>query len=118
MVEVARAIHFYEAILATLTIIVWHFYSVIFDPDVYPMNWAWITGYLTEHEMATEHGGHLEKIRAEEKAQLTEFGEAGAMGGGRIIPFPQEREGKPSSLRHFYGIVKGLNEAMKDWKGK
>ena len=116
--DVARAIHFYEAILATLTIIVWHFYSVIFDPDVYPMNWAWITGYLTEHEMETEHGGHLEKIRDEEKAQLTEFGEAGAIGGGRIIPFPKEGEGRPSSLRHFYGIVKGLNEALKDWKGK
>jgi len=36
--DVARAIHFYEAILATLTIIVWHFYSVVFNPDVYPMN--------------------------------------------------------------------------------
>ena len=42
--DVARAVHFYEAILATLTIIVWHFYSVIFDPEVYPMSWAWITG--------------------------------------------------------------------------
>jgi cytochrome b subunit of formate dehydrogenase len=116
--DVARAIHFYEAILATLTIIVWHFYSVIFDPKVYPMNWAWITGNLTEHEMETEHGAHLEKIRSEEKAQLAEFGEAGALGGGRIIPFPREGEGKPSSLRHFYGMVKSLNEAMKDWKGK
>src|SRR4030042_5293789 len=38
--DVARAIHFYEAILATLTIIVWHFYLVVFSPDVYPMNWA------------------------------------------------------------------------------
>ena len=45
--DVARAIHFYEAILATLTIIVWHFYSVIFNPDIYPMSWAWITGNLT-----------------------------------------------------------------------
>ena len=31
--DVARAIHFYEAILATLTIIVWHFYSVVWNPD-------------------------------------------------------------------------------------
>ena len=116
--DVTRAIHFYEAILATLTIIVWHFYSVIFDPDVYPMNWAWITGYLTEHEMEAEHGGHLEKIKAEEKAELTDFGEAATIGGGRIIPFHKEGEEKPSSLRHFYGVVKGLNEAMKDWKGK
>jgi cytochrome b subunit of formate dehydrogenase len=63
--DVARAIHFYEAILATLTIIVWHFYSVVWNPDVYPMSWAWITGELTEHEMKLEHGIELEKIRIE-----------------------------------------------------
>ena len=116
--DVARAIHFYEAILATLTIIVWHFYSVIFDPDVYPMNWAWITGYLSEHEMEAEHGDHLEKMKAQEKAELAEFDKAAAIGGGRIIPFHMEREEKSSSLRSFYSVVKDLNEAMKDWKGK
>ncbi|MGH9880395.1 MAG: hypothetical protein ACRD6N_03080, partial [Pyrinomonadaceae bacterium] len=39
-IDVALAIHFYEALLATLAIVVWHFYHVIFDPDVYPINWA------------------------------------------------------------------------------
>jgi cytochrome b subunit of formate dehydrogenase len=42
--DVATAIHFYEAILATLAIVVWHFYWVIFDPDVYPMDRAWWHG--------------------------------------------------------------------------
>jgi len=42
---VLTAIHFYEAVLATLAILVWHFYTVIFDPDVYPMDPSWITGY-------------------------------------------------------------------------
>jgi len=42
--DVATVIHFYEAILATLAIIVWHFYFVIFDPVIYPMDTAWITG--------------------------------------------------------------------------
>lgn len=37
-------VHLYEAILATLAIAVWHFYGVIFDPDVYPMDTAWLTG--------------------------------------------------------------------------
>jgi cytochrome b subunit of formate dehydrogenase len=36
-VDVALTIHYYEAILACLAIIVWHFYHVIFDPDVYPL---------------------------------------------------------------------------------
>ena len=55
-VDIATTIHFYEAILATLAIIVWHFYGVIFDPDVYPMNWAWFDGKMTEEQYRHEHG--------------------------------------------------------------
>ena len=62
----ARTIHFYEAWLATLAIIVWHLYYVIFNPDVYPMNPAWITGTLSEAEMAEEHPLELEAIRRRE----------------------------------------------------
>jgi len=43
--DVATAVHFYEAILASLAILVWHFYWVIFDPDVYPMDWTWWDGH-------------------------------------------------------------------------
>jgi cytochrome b subunit of formate dehydrogenase len=42
--DLSTVIHFYEAILATLAILVWHFYFVIFDPLVYPMDTAWIDG--------------------------------------------------------------------------
>lgn len=42
--DVATAIHFYEAVLATLAILVWHLYWVIFDPEVYPMDWSWWDG--------------------------------------------------------------------------
>lgn len=48
IVDVAGTIHYYEAILASLAVVVWHFYHVIFDPDVYPMNWAWLDGYAKE----------------------------------------------------------------------
>jgi cytochrome b subunit of formate dehydrogenase len=41
--DVATSVHFYEAVLATLAIVVWHFYSIIFDPDVYPLNTAFLT---------------------------------------------------------------------------
>jgi cytochrome b subunit of formate dehydrogenase len=54
-IEVARAIHFYEAILAALAIVIWHFYSVLINPDIYPMNWTWLTGRLTREEMIHEH---------------------------------------------------------------
>lgn len=114
--EVARAIHFYEAILATLTILVWHFYSVILNPDVYPMNWAWIDGHLTEHEMELEHGLELEKIKEEEKRKLVDFKEVGQSGGGRIYPLHPET-GSKLNVRRFYGIVQDLNESIKNWKG-
>ncbi len=61
--DIARTIHFYEAWLATLAIIVWHFYFVIFNPEIYPMNTSWITGTLTEEEMKEEHPLELEKIK-------------------------------------------------------
>jgi cytochrome b subunit of formate dehydrogenase len=44
-IDLSRTIHFYEAVLATLAIIVWHFYMVIFDPEVYPMDPAWFSGH-------------------------------------------------------------------------
>ena len=59
----------YEAVLATLSIIFWHFYFVIFNPDVYPMNLSWLTGKMSEEEMSTEHGLELRRIvEAEKKA--------------------------------------------------
>jgi cytochrome b subunit of formate dehydrogenase/nitrate/TMAO reductase-like tetraheme cytochrome c subunit len=54
-VDVATAVHFYEAILATLAILVWHFYQVFFDPDVYPMNWAWWDGKMPVDQYRHEH---------------------------------------------------------------
>ncbi len=55
-VDVATAIHYYEAILATLAIVVWHFYQVFFDPDVYPMNGAWWDGKMPLDHYREEHG--------------------------------------------------------------
>ena len=44
VLEAVTVVHLYEAILASLAILVWHLYAVIFDPLVYPMDTAWITG--------------------------------------------------------------------------
>jgi formate dehydrogenase gamma subunit len=54
-VDVALTIHYYEAILACLAIIVWHFYHVIFDPDVYPINPAFWDGHVSEEWQKHEH---------------------------------------------------------------
>jgi formate dehydrogenase gamma subunit len=54
-IDVATTIHYYEAILACLAILVWHFYHVIFDPDVYPLNRACVDGRVPEEWYAEEH---------------------------------------------------------------
>jgi cytochrome b subunit of formate dehydrogenase/uncharacterized protein YlaI len=40
----ANIIHYYEAILATFSLLVWHLYWVIINPDVAPMAMQWLTG--------------------------------------------------------------------------
>ncbi len=75
-IDAATAVHFYEAILATLAILVWHLYQVIFDPDVYPMNSAWHDGkmslehYRKEHELDTEAESESEPHTAAEDNNL------------------------------------------------
>jgi formate dehydrogenase gamma subunit len=54
-VDVATTIHYYEAILACLAIVVWHFYHVIFDPDVYPLNRAVLDGRVSRQWLEEEH---------------------------------------------------------------
>ena len=71
--DVATTVHFYEAILATLAIVVWHFYQVIFDPDIYPMNWAWYDGKMSVETYSHEH--------AEDLATVTKAIEAQAQNG-------------------------------------
>jgi len=75
-VDVALTIHWYEAILATLAIVVWHLYGVIFDPDAYPMNWSWYDGKMSiehyEHEHPLDHLA-IEKAKgSEEEAEPVE----------------------------------------------
>jgi formate dehydrogenase gamma subunit len=64
--DIALSIHFYEAILATLAIIVWHFYQVIFDPDVYPVNFAFLDGRVSEESYKEEHELAYEQLQKQE----------------------------------------------------
>ena len=54
-IGVMLIIHFYEAILAGLAILIWHFYSTIFNPPVYPNNPSWYTGKMPVEMYREEH---------------------------------------------------------------
>jgi formate dehydrogenase gamma subunit len=68
--DAATAVHYYEALLATFSILLWHFYMVIFDPLVYPMDTAWLNG-----KVPADHYRHSrpEYLRALERAHLVEL---------------------------------------------
>ena len=82
--DAATALHFYEAILATFSILIWHMYMVIFDPDVYPMDRAWITGKAS--------ADHLRHTRPGYYAELVERGE---VEGEDLLAGLEERKPDP-----------------------
>lgn len=71
-VDIATAIHFYEAILAVLAIAVWHFYHVMFDPDVYPIDLAFWDGRVSEERYKEHHPLAYEKMMAPEEDEKEE----------------------------------------------
>ena len=69
--DAANAVHWYEALLATFSILLWHFYMVIFDPLVYPMDLAWLNGKVPadhyrrarpQYFRALERGGFTDPV--------------------------------------------------------
>jgi cytochrome b subunit of formate dehydrogenase len=65
--DAATTLHFYEAILATCAIAVWHMYTVVFDPESYPMDRAWLTGKASaEHLRDTRPAYYAELVRTEQ----------------------------------------------------
>jgi cytochrome b subunit of formate dehydrogenase len=87
VVDLLTLIHYYEAWLATLAILFWHLYFVIFNPDVYPMNWSWVSGKISEESLRHEHPREYERLLA--SGQLDLFPDE--------TPGPAPPEGPPSS---------------------
>jgi cytochrome b subunit of formate dehydrogenase len=55
VLDVIVVMHYYEAWLATLAIAIWHMYSTVFSPAVYPMNPSWLTGKMPRRMLEHEH---------------------------------------------------------------
>jgi cytochrome b subunit of formate dehydrogenase/DnaJ-class molecular chaperone len=61
LIPAAQTIHYYEAWLATLAILVWHFFFVIFHPEEYPMSWTWLTGRISRKAVQRDHAKWFEE---------------------------------------------------------
>jgi len=62
---IAEIIHFYEAILATLAILVWHFFWVIFYPEEYPLSFVCLNGRVPMEEVEKHRPKWLAKLTRE-----------------------------------------------------
>jgi cytochrome b subunit of formate dehydrogenase len=62
LVRVSEAIHFYEAWLAMLAIIIWHFFYVMFRPGVFPVSFTMVDGKMPLEEMRHEHRGEYDQL--------------------------------------------------------
>lgn len=82
VLDVILVVHYWEAWLATLAILVWHLYATVFNPHVYPMNPSWLTGSMPERMYRHEHPEHLEEARQETDAYLRREMEKYSPGGG------------------------------------
>ena len=69
VVDIAALMHGMEAILASLAIMIWHFYEIHFRPHKFPLDNLWITGLISEAEMKEEYGRHYKKIMNDPKLQ-------------------------------------------------
>jgi formate dehydrogenase subunit gamma len=69
VLDVAHEMHSDEAMLATLAIVIWHFYNVHFNPDRFPGTLMWWHGRISEHEMKEDHPLEYEELMAKRSKQ-------------------------------------------------
>jgi cytochrome b subunit of formate dehydrogenase len=98
--DAATALHFYEAILATLSIIIWHMYTVVFDPDVYPMDRSWLTGKTSADHLRHTRPEYYETLvkQTDQQADANPVGESsGDQNASVEIPPPDLQKDSPPS---------------------
>jgi formate dehydrogenase gamma subunit len=74
--DAATAVHWYEALLATFSILIWHFYLVIFDPMVYPMDTAWLDGRIPADHYRHTRPAYYHELSRKGLVQETEEDDA------------------------------------------
>ncbi len=67
IIRAAELIHFYEAILATLAILIFHLFFVIAHPEQFPMNLSWLTGKMSLKTALKKHPKWIKRILRENK---------------------------------------------------
>ncbi len=99
-IKVSEMVHFYEAILATLAIIIWHWFFVIFHPKEYPVSFTVVNGLMTVKHYKGEHRLKYNKV---------------------ILEYLQIKEGKKDAkkmsyfTKNFIKAIEKNNISMEDF---
>ena len=70
--DIGREAHSDEALLATLAIVIWHFYNVHFNPHKFPGSLTWLNGKISLHEFKEEHPLEYEEWKASQEKERGE----------------------------------------------
>lgn len=81
----SEMIHFYEAVLAFSTIIIWHLYAVFSHTEKPPYNPTWLTGRMTERDLEHYHYRVVVELERERRLRAAKAEKEGAEApaGGR-----------------------------------
>ena len=80
-IPAAKVAHSFEAMMALLTIIVWHLYGVHFNPETFPMDSSIFSGKISHERMMHEHP--LEYRRWKQEHEGADAGEDDSEGPAR-----------------------------------
>jgi len=67
-VAAARTAHGNEALLAVLTIIIWHLYDTILKPDIFPLDKTIFSGKISQKRLEEEHAIEYHQLKKKEEA--------------------------------------------------
>ncbi|MDX1674272.1 MAG: cytochrome c3 family protein [Longimicrobiales bacterium] len=69
VVGAMRVMHGLEATFAVLVVLLWHSWSVIFRPDIFPLDTSMFTGEIEVDRLKEEHALEYERLAAEGRLQ-------------------------------------------------
>jgi cytochrome b subunit of formate dehydrogenase len=72
MFDLLAVLHGWESIVIFLLLFVWHLYDVHLRPEVFPMDWSWITGRISLADLQARHRAEYERLRRAGKIDAEE----------------------------------------------
>jgi cytochrome b subunit of formate dehydrogenase len=61
--DALAVLHGRESVVIFLVLFVWHLYDVHLRPEIFPMDWSWITGRIRLADLKARHPMEYERLR-------------------------------------------------------